>query len=195
MNKQGVDHLLKTALIQGDEAAFDIVFRMYYPKIKFFAARLCGDKAEAENIAQDIFMQLWIRRNQLIEIQNLENYIYVMTKNASFEIIRRSLQRQRIVQETASEEPDDNIIDNELHYKELMDIVKEEIERMPAQRRRIFLMSRREGLSNEQIAQELGLSKRTVETHISLALQQLRHLMPLLELLTLTLMLTREQQF
>ena len=195
MSTHESDSILLAALSQGNKAAFDVVFRKYYPKIKFFAARLCGDKAEAENIAQDIFMQLWIRRNQLIEIQNLENYIYVMTKNASFEIIRRSLQRQRIVQETASEEPDDNIIDNELHYKELMAIIKEEIERIPAQRRRIFLMSRREGLSNEQIAQELGLSKRTVETHISLALQQLRHLMPLLELLTLTLMLTREQQF
>ena len=65
--------------------------------------------------------------------------------------------------------------------------IRQEVERMPKQRRRIFLMSRYEGLTNEQIAQELGLSKRTVETHITLALQQLRQFMPLLELLTLVL--------
>lgn len=131
-------------------------------------------------------MQLWIRRDRLTDIQHLENYIYTMAKRASFEQIRRSLRRRRVRLDTPAEASDD-ALDDELHCKELMARIRQEVERMPKQRRRIFLMSRYEGLTNEQIAQELGLSKRTVETHITLALQQLRQFMPLLELLTLVL--------
>ena len=131
-------------------------------------------------------MQLWIRRDRLTDIQHLENYIYTMAKRASFEQIRRSLLRRRARLDTPAEASDD-ALDDELHCKELMARIRQEVEHMPKQRRRIFLMSRYEGLTNEQIAQELGLSKRTVETHITLALQQLRQFMPLLELLTLVL--------
>ena len=189
MSTHESDSILLAALSQGNEAAFDVVFRKYYPKIKFFAARLCGDEAEGENIAQDLFMQLWIRRDRLSDIRHLENYVYTMAKRASFEQIRRSFLRQRLRHDTPTEESGDNAVDNELHYQEFMELVRQEIDRMPKQRRRIFLMSRHDGLSNEQIARELGLSKRTVETHISLALQQLRQRMPLLKLLILLLML------
>lgn len=193
MSTHESDRILLAALSQGDEEAFDAVFRNYYPKIKFFATRLCDDEAEGENIAQDLFMQLWIRRDRLTDIQHLENYIYTMAKRASFEQIRRSLRRQRVRLDTPAEASDD-ALDDELHCKELMARIRQEVERMPKQRRRIFLMSRYEGLTNEQIAQELGLSKRTVETHITLALQQLRQFMPLLELLTLVLAIGSRHQ-
>lgn len=193
MSTHESDRILLAALSQGDEEAFDAVFRNYYPKIKFFATRLCGDEAEGENIAQDLFMQLWIRRDRLTDIQHLENYIYTMAKRASFEQIRRSLRRRRVRLDTPAEASDD-ALDDELHCKELMERIRQEVERMPKQRRRIFLMSRYEGLTNEQIAQELGLSKRTVETHITLALQQLRQFMPLLELLTLVLAIGSRHQ-
>ena len=142
MSTHESDRILLAALSQGDEEAFDAVFRNYYPKIKFFAIRLCGDEAEGENIAQDLFMQLWIRRDRLTDIQHLENYIYTMAKRASFEQIRRSLLRRRARLDTPAEASDD-ALDDELHCKELMARIRQEVERMPKQRRRIFLMSGR----------------------------------------------------
>lgn len=68
-------------------------------------------------------------------------------------------------------------------YNELYDFIMSEIDAMPEQRRRVFVMSRVDGLNNSEIAQRLGISKRTVETHISLALAQLKKLLPIIVLL------------
>lgn len=185
MNAKVSDHIILSALSHGNEKAFDCIFEQLYPKIKFFVTGLTGNEEEAENITQDIFMWLWIKRERLESIENFDSYIYAMAKNAGLNFIKKSLLKGSQLSEDVQQIPSEDSQEDTLYYKELESIIEKEIDKMPRQRRQVFEMSREEGLSNTEIAEKLGISKRTVETHISLALGDLRKMMPFMQLLAL----------
>ena len=83
------EKLLISALINGDEQAFDMVFVNYFPKIKSFVTAFCGDEDVAENIAQDLFMNLWIKRETLVEIENLKSYMFAIARNAAYHYLQK----------------------------------------------------------------------------------------------------------
>ncbi len=167
------DLFLLSKIENGDINAFERMFKKYYPKVKTMLVGLIKDEFIAENIAQDLFMNIWINRDKILNINSLESYMFICTRNAAINQIKN---RKTI--DNFSESEIDNIGENyteeSVLMEELQNIINEEIKKMPKQRQQIFIMSRFQGKTTAQIAQELNISPRTVEKHLSIALKTLR---------------------
>lgn len=168
------------AVSRGDEQAFESLFLHYFPRIKGFISGILQNGEEAEDISQDIFVSMWQNRERLTSIDNLNAYLFRIAKNTVFRHIERSLlfkdyQEQQTERSLLFPTNNDNI-EEEIYAKELEYLISIAVEKMPSQRKRIYQMSRMEGLSNEEIAERLVISKRTVENHLTLALADIRKL-------------------
>jgi len=171
-----------------DKARFEELFHLYYPKVRSFAFILLKSEQEAEDVAQDIFVRLW-ETPDLWEGNLEKNYLYTMVKNTVFNRIKRKnleskyIHTQQDLQDiTELAEFEDPL--NEIYREELQLLLMLAMEQMPGKRREVFELSRFQHLSNQEIAEKMNLSVRTVEQHIYLALKELKKLL----LITLFLM-------
>jgi len=171
---------LPNAINQDDVNAFESLFTTFYPKIERFLTGFLDSKTEAEDLAQDVFVKVWQNRSNLIYVENINAYLYRMAKNTLFDHINRSRELSYTRTSGLPEIATTEAIEELLFADELNDLINITINNMPPQRKTIFTLSRVEGFSNEEIAQQLGISKRTVETHISAALSDIRKVLPLL---------------
>jgi RNA polymerase sigma-70 factor (ECF subfamily) len=163
-------HVAKIA--QGDHEAFRALFMLYFPKVKFFIARLVKSDAVAEELAQDIFVKIWEKRQTLTALQSFNAYIYRMAKNTVLNHFQHEYIKAKYAGQVASES---TLSPDELFQaKEAELLVQLTVAKMPAQRKKIFELSRASLLKNEEIAQRLQLSKKTVENHLNLALKEIR---------------------
>lgn len=178
-NPQRAKELLD-AISRDDTKAFDALFTLFYPKIERFLAGFLDAKQEAEDLAQDVFVKVWQNRFHLHTVENVNAYLYRIAKNTLFDHIEKAQKTSTIPTAHFAEIPTTETLEELLFADELNSLINLAIEKMPLQRKHIFKLSRREGLSNEEIANQLGISKRTVETHISAALADIRKILPLL---------------
>lgn len=159
---------------QGDHKSFDALFMLYHPRVKNFLLGFVKDEEEACDMAQDIFFKVWINRESISKVNSLKAYLYRMARNMIYDYYEHSLVKESYEQKQQSSIEYTDLIEEDLYAKELSLLIDIAIEQMPEQRRRIFKMSRKDGLSNEEISQRLGINKRTVENHITQALADLR---------------------
>ncbi|MDD2953243.1 MAG: RNA polymerase sigma-70 factor [Parabacteroides sp.] len=166
--------LLK-ALSRGEHKAFDQLFISYYPKLKMFLKGFLPTEAEAEDLAQDVFVKLWNYRERLSQVENINSYLYRMAKNTLYTYLEHSFSRDLIDDmKDASEVLSAESLEDMLFAKELEELIDRKVEAMPPQRKAVYCMSRKQGLSIEEIAFRMDLSKRTVETHLYKALVDIR---------------------
>ncbi len=165
------------AISKDDERSFDTLFRHYFPKIKAFMAHLIQNEEDAEDLAQDIFIRLWHNRKEAQHIRNLDAYLFKTSRNEVYQHIRRNLLFDKYSQEvghTAGGESEVfNVVDT-IYAEELEETIGKVVAKMPSQRQKIYLMSRKEKKSNAEIAEVLNINKRTVENHLTLALADIR---------------------
>ena len=155
-----------------DTAFLEQVYRQYWSKLYVYAFNVLKETDICEDIVQEIFVDLWIKRRE-IEISNLTAYLFQSVKYKIFNQLRRNkYKRQLLFRLNAINRQ--YTIDEEYEKKELRTIIKKIISELPEQRKIIFRLSRVDGLSNKEISEHLNISVQTVKNQISKSLHFIR---------------------
>jgi len=149
---------------------FEKTYTDYWKKLTSFSYTMTQDKDLAQNIVQDVFIDLWERKDDL-SINAIEPYLFRAVKNQIF----KYYQNNRFDKTIMEDQFEDYIIDNFSSIdSEVMDLLYSLLEQLPEKRKEVLLMYKFQDMSIEQIADELGISKQTVKNQISSAVKQLR---------------------
>lgn len=159
-------------LISGDHIAYKSLFMKYFPKVKYFISHIVKSEAVGEELAQDIFMKIWEHRDKLSTIQSFNSYVYRMAKNISLNYLEHKYIEELYLEKYQGET--EFSIEEDFYAKELELLEQLTINTMPPQRKMVYEMSRRQGYSNEEIATKMGLSKKTVENYLNIALKEIK---------------------
>lgn len=168
------EQLLLSATQAGDESAFDALFRAYYAPLCRYAATLAeGDWDEAEDIVQQVFVKLWEQRAALDVRWSLRAYLYKMVHHRCLNRLRDARTRERYKVFNA-EQLEKQAVHPTGPVTELSERIQKALAALPTECRRIFELSRFEELKYREIADQLGISIKTVETQMGKALRILR---------------------
>lgn len=158
-----------------NKEVFEYVFRTYYSQLCRFSMKFLREKEATEEIVQEIFLYIWKKRHSLNITRSLKAYLYTATRNRSLNYIKSNSSRVEISVELAEEDQLLHVPANDnIDPQELRQFISQAIEMLPPKCRAIFDLSKNAGLTYQEIAEELEISKKTVEAQMSIALKKLR---------------------
>lgn len=165
----------------GDQLAFERLFREHYRPLCAFARQYLKDPAKAEDLVQDLFFRLWQDRESVKVTTSVKAYLFAAVRNRSLNAVAAVARMRPLDEEGDDRTEEENVSEDERTHR--LARVHAAIEALPEERRRIFKLSRHEGLKYQEIADRLGISAKTVENQMGRALKTLREdlkdLMPL----------------
>jgi RNA polymerase sigma-70 factor (ECF subfamily) len=175
MNFKGLeDHLLVLGLNQGHSTAFEEIYSRYWFKIYRIAFNQTGNKEEAEELVQDVFLSIWNRRETIV-INNLDLYLVISIKNKVYDLIRSKINFRKYQEHIILKEIDFHFNTDEIvNYTELTDAVEKVLSLLPEKSVHIFKKSRFENMNTKEIALQMKLSEKAVEYHITKSLKFLK---------------------
>ncbi|MDR1666357.1 MAG: RNA polymerase sigma-70 factor [Bacteroidales bacterium] len=170
--------MLKPILPDIDLSSFESIYNAYFPVLYNYVVTIVKDRTEAEDIVSDVFLKLWEEKDNIAIRTSVKAYLFKSSYNQSINVLKRKKVHERYenyfqhLALLAEADPDYPL--SQLIEKELTGILTKTIEKLPQQCRVIFNMSRNDGLTHEEIAQQLGVSVNTVHMQIRRALKKLR---------------------
>lgn len=172
-------HELTVSLSRGDRTAWEHLYLLLYDSLAHFIHRIVRSKEESADITQEVFITLWENYPKINPDKNIKGYLYAIARTLAYRQLRERSKKSGYSSLTDIPEPglfdvgpDDIIAANEIRI-----LIALALEKMPAQRRQVFEMSRIEGLSYDEIARKLNLSRRTVEAHVYHVTRELKTLL------------------
>ncbi len=169
-----IDKNLVTRLRGGDDHAFKALFNKYQNDVFTYTLSLVKSKVHAQEIVQDVFVKVWLKRTTLKPDKSFKSFLFTITKNLSFNFLVKAANERQLRQEVFYKAVLSYSPIEDLMLSKEYDLLKQQaINRLPPKRKRIFEMSRNEGKSYQTISTELGITKQTVKNQISQALRNI----------------------
>lgn len=167
MNQSKTEQELLRRLKNGDRQAFDLIYERWAGYVYNFTCKILFNKSLAEDITQELFLQLWTHRSQIDETRNFQAWIFTVARNLVWREGRRMLLNSAyidLVQKNGISDSGGNATEDMVNFSFAKEYLADLIERMPPARKRIYMLNKQEGLSIREIALRLNLSEKTVET-------------------------------
>ncbi len=169
-------------LKKGDDEAFSAMYKLYWEKVYNFSRLYLASSEDVAEIVQEVFIKLWETRHLIDEEQSFEGFLFIITRNQIFNYSRKRLNYSFLkmtvmqsIEKSYEEEDQLEIADLKKHLSVL-------ISQLPERQQEIFRLSREQHMTYKQIAEQLSISEKTVEYHMTAALKYLRKNLYLLSL-------------
>jgi RNA polymerase sigma-70 factor, ECF subfamily len=167
---------LATRIKLGDEQAFELFFRKYNIRLCAFANKFLNNPEESQEVVQDMFVKIWEARDEIDPENSLKSYVFKTVQNLSINKLRRKKVESKYIEifQLVYVDNHEFSAQESLQVRELEAHIVRSIKKLPGECRKIFELSRSEGLKYKEIAETLNISVKTVESQMSKALRSLR---------------------
>lgn len=160
---------------QGSEYAFTQLFDHYRNAIFGVAIKFLKSPLLAEEVVQDVFLKIWLKRQELGDVQNIEAYIITMARNLILDRLKKQAYEVAAKEELSRQPMHINDADHRLRQQQYEKLLEQAVNQLPPQQKQVYQLAKREQLSYQDIAEQMQLSRLTVKTHMAKALQFIRH--------------------
>ncbi|MBV6647733.1 MAG: RNA polymerase sigma-70 factor [Cyclobacteriaceae bacterium] len=168
------DEVLVQEVKGGSLDAFDELFHRYSKRLWSFTNGMIKSAEESEEIVQDVFLKIWEGRDKLDPTASFNSFIFTIAKNQVLNVFRKRVNERKYLHQLALPTSEKSYTEDQVIYRELSIISSTAINSLPPKRRMIFRMSREQGMTYDEIARSMGISKKTVENQMTMALKMLR---------------------
>jgi RNA polymerase sigma-70 factor (ECF subfamily) len=158
----------------GDEQAFAELFYAYYQRLGAYVLGWTKSASAAEEIVQDVFIKIWTGREKLSEVDRFENYLFILSRNYTFNALRQTA-RERVRHrewlrylDQAEDGPQETLPEDYLQ------LIERAVAKLPPQQKKVYILKRQQGLKYDDIAAELHISPETARKHHSAAMNHIR---------------------
>ncbi|QNL51909.1 RNA polymerase sigma-70 factor [Olivibacter sp. SDN3] len=167
---------LLIAMRNGSEAAFTALYELHWQNLFTYVMKVVKDEDETADIIQDIFLNLWLSRDKVHRIEDLDAYLFIMARNTSLQRLAAKSKNNKLVERLQCylAGTHQTETDKMMFGKELKEIVDKAIAQLPNKMREVFVLSREEDLSHREIANRLSISDKTVKKQVSYAIRIIR---------------------
>lgn len=167
--------LARTA--QGNAQAFTTLYQHYHPKVYHTALKMLKSPELAEGTVQEVFLKLWQGRKKLAEVRDFQDYLFIITRNHIYNRFRRMALEQKVRETYSQNRPTSTTgTEDAVADREYAALLQEALAQLPPQQKQVYHLAREEGLSHQEIADRLNLSRLTVKKHMAIALKRIREL-------------------
>jgi RNA polymerase sigma-70 factor (ECF subfamily) len=175
--KNLTDSDLVVRIQNSDHKAFAVLYERFWESMYVKSFSILQDKNKAKDIVQEVWISVWERRNS-IENNNIKGYLFTALRYKIYNEFRNANHKNVLIQDFIKFYQLDNSSNNtedEINFNETQYLISSSVQKLPKKCKEVFELSRYDGLKNNEIAQKLSISQRTVETHISNALKFLKN--------------------